>query len=220
MAKYKVGDKVRIVSERPDDRSFVNDMEKYLGKVLTVCRVSDEADGTVRYFFSEAKPGDRFLQMLYAICDAPGYFFKEAWISGLASEKKAVNHPGSGYSVVLRFTGETTTATLMHDDRAVKTAEAKCSPADKFQYGEGAKIAVERLFEKKKETKKTSREPKPGDKFVIIGNSPICHHFFDIGEVVTFVERRVDTPNCARYISAKGLCQSVMDDCVKPYEGK
>lgn len=222
MAKYKVGDKVRIVSERPDDRSFVNDMEKYLGKVLTVCRVSDEVDGTVRYCFSEAKPGDRFLQMLYAICDAPGYFFKEAWISGLASEKNAVNHPGSGYSVVLRFTGETTTATLMHDDRAVKTAEAKCSPADKFQYGEGAKIAVERLFTKKeKEPKKTSREPKPGDKFVIIGNSsPRCYHFFDIGEVVTFVERRADAPNCARYISAKGLRQSVMDDCVKPYEGK
>lgn len=222
MAKYKIGDKVRIVSERPDDRSFVNDMEKYLGKVLTVCRVSDEVDGTVRYYFSEAKPGDRFLQMLYAICDAPGYFFKEAWISGLASEKKAVNCPGSGYSVVLRFTGETTTVTLMHRDRAVKTAVAKCSPADKFQYGEGAKIAVERLFEKKeKNPKKASREPKPGDKFVIIGNSsPLCYHFFDIGEVVTFVERRADNPNCACYISAKGLRQSVMDDCVKPYEGK
>lgn len=222
MAKYKIGDKVRIVSERPNDRSFVNDMEKYLGKVLTVCRVSDEADGTVRYHFSEAKPDDRYLRMLYAICDAPGYFFKEAWISGLASEKKAVNHPGSGYSVVLRFTGGTTTATLMHGDRAVKTAEAKYSPADQFQYGEGAKIAVERLFEKKKkEPKKTSREPKFGDKFVIIGNSsPLCYHFFDIGEVVTFVKRRSDTPNCSDYINARGIRQNVMDDCVKPYEGK
>lgn len=85
---------------------------------------------------------------------------------------KAVNHPGSGYRVVIRFIGKTTTATLMHGDRAVKTAEAKCSPADQFQYGEGAKIAVERLFAKKeKEPKKANREPKPGDKFVIIGNS-------------------------------------------------
>lgn len=225
MAKYKVGDKVRIVSERPDDRSFVNDMEKYLGKVLTVCRVSDEVNGTARYYFSEAKPGDRFLQMLYAICDAPGYFFKEAWISGLASEKKAVNHPGSGYRVVLHFIGKTTTATLMHGDREVKTAEAKCSPADQFQYGEGAKIAVERLFakkekEKEKEPKKASREPKFGDKFVIIGNSSRCYHFFDIGEVVTFVKRRSATPNCSDYINARGVCQNVTDDCVKPYEGK
>lgn len=223
MAKYKVGDKVRIVSKRPDDRSFVNDMEKYLGKVLTVCRVSDEVNGTARYYFSEAKPGGRFLHMLYAICDAPGYFFKEAWISGLASEKKAVNHPGSGYRVVLHFIGKTTTATLMHGDRAVKYAEAKCSPADQFQYGEGAKIAVERLFTKKeKKPKKTNREPKPGDKFVITGNSSshLCHHFFDIGEVVTFVKRSSDTPNCSDYINAMGMRQSVMDDCVKPYEGK
>lgn len=133
---------------------------------------------------------------------------------------RKVNDPDSGYVVVIRFIGETTTATLMHGDREVKTAEAKCSPADQFQYGEGAKIAVERLFEKKKEPKKTSREPKPGDKFVIIGTSPLCYHFFDIGEVVTFVERHAANPNCARYISATGLRQSVMDDCVKPYEGK
>jgi hypothetical protein len=134
---------------------------------------------------------------------------------------RKVNDPDSGYMVVIRFIGETTTATLMHGDREVKTSEAKCSPADKFQYGEGAKIAVDRLFEKKKWPKKASREPKPGDKFVIIGNSsPRCYNFFDIGEVVTFVERRANTPNCAYYISAIGLRQSVMDDCVKPYEGK
>lgn len=223
MAKYKVGDKVRIVSERPDDKAFVNDMEKYLGKVLTVCRVSDEVDGTARYYFTGAKSDDTLVQLMYSVCGVPGYFFKEAWISGLASEKKSVNSPGSGYRVVLHFIGKTTTATLMHGDRAVKYAEAKCSPADQFQYGEGAKIAVERLFaKKKKEPKKTNREPKPGDKFVITGNSPLglCYHFFDIGEVVTFVKRRSDAPNCAYYINAIGTRQTVMDDCVKPYEGK
>lgn len=136
---------------------------------------------------------------------------------------RKVNDPDSGYMVVIRFIGETTTATLMHGDREVKTAEAKCSPADRFQYGEGAKIAVERLFEKKeKEPKKVNREPKVGDKFVITGNSPLglCFHFFNIGEVVTFVKRSSDTPNCAYYINAIGLRQPVMDDCVKPYEGK
>ena len=134
-----------------------------------------------------------------------------------------VNDPDSGYRVVIRFIGETTTATLMHDYRAVKTAEAKCSPADQFQYGEGAKIAVGRLFAKKeKKPKKANREPKPGDKFVITGNSPfpLSHHFFNIGEVVTFVKRRSDRPNCSCYINAIGMHQSVMDDCVKPYEGK
>lgn len=137
--------------------------------------------------------------------------------------KYKVNDPGSGYRVVLHFIGETTTATLMHGYRAVKYAEAKCSPADQFQYGEGAKIAVERLFAKKeKEPKKTNREPKFGDKFVITENSPLglCYHFFDIGEVVTFVKRRSDAPNCSYYINAIGLRQTVMDDCVQPYDGK
>lgn len=215
MAKYKVGDKVRIVSERPDDKAFVDMMEAYLGKVLTVNRVMEPMKGEPVYRFREAVY-DRFLGRLE-------WMFRESWISGLASEKKAVNSPGSGYRVVLHFIGETTTATLMHGDRAVKYAEAKCSPADQFQYGEGAKIAVERLFAKKeKEPKKTNREPKFGDKFVITGNSPLarCYHFFDIGEVVTFVKRCSDAPNCACYINAKGTRQTVSDDCVKPYEGK
>lgn len=136
-----------------------------------------------------------------------------------------VNDPDSGCRVVIRFIGETTTATLMHDYRAVKTAEAKCSPADQFQYGEGAKIAVERLFEKKekekeKEPKKANREPKPGDKFVITGNSSRCIHWFNDGEVVTFVSRTGCVPNCAEYVNSKWVHQRVMDDCVKPYEGK
>lgn len=135
---------------------------------------------------------------------------------------RKVNDPDSGYMVVIRFIGETTTATLMHGDREVKTAEAKCSHVDQFRYDEGAKAAVGRLLAKKaKEPKKANREPKPGDKFVITGNSsPICYHFFDIGEVVTFVKRRSDTPNCSDYINATGMRQQVMDDCVKPYEGK
>ena len=35
MAKYKVGDKVRIVSERPH-RRWNPEMDKYLGKTITV----------------------------------------------------------------------------------------------------------------------------------------------------------------------------------------
>lgn len=40
MAKYKVGDKVRIVSERPWTFGFPDCMVKYLGKTLTVARVN------------------------------------------------------------------------------------------------------------------------------------------------------------------------------------
>ena len=214
MAKYKVGDKVRIVSERPESPRFVDSMVQYLGKTLTVSKVEEETLGAI-YMFQEAAYPECIMDIFFD--NSRGmWVFCEDWIAGLAEPER------EPYTVELRFDGMITTATLKRGWRDVKTTEARCNPKDAYSRAEGARVAVERLFEKKeKKPKKTSREPKPGDKFVIIGNSsPRCYHFFDIGEVVTFVERRADSPNCARYISATGLRQSVMDDCVKPYEGK
>lgn len=208
MAKYKVGDKVRIVSERPDDSMFVESMSKYLGKVLTVSEVEEATTKGTLYRFREAPYKGVALSMYRVLGLGTGAWnFKEAWISGLASEKKAGNHPGSGYSVVLRFIGKTTTATLMHGDRAVKTAEAKCSPADKFQYGEGAKIAVERLFEKKKPMADIE------EKFVITRES--IFHCFKRGQIVRLVHR----DGCiSRYKDEKGTLQYVPDAHVRPYK--
>lgn len=42
--------------------------------------------------------------------------------------------------------GKTTFATMYKDGKKVKTAEAKCHPDDDFDFGIGAKLAVERLF--------------------------------------------------------------------------
>ena len=215
--KYKIGDKVRIVSERPASPCFVDPMVQYLGKTLTVSKVEEKTLGTIYRFQEATYPASVSFIMERSLLKTNGMWaFCEDWISGLAEPER------EPCTVELRFDGMITTATLKRGGRDVKTAEARCNPKDAYSRAEGARVAVERLFTKKeKEPKKTSREPKPGDKFVIIGNSsPRCYHFFDIGEVVTFVERRADAPNCARYISAKGLRQSVMDDCVKPYEGK
>lgn len=213
MAKYKVGDKVRIVSERPANPRMV----QYLGKTVTVSKVVEETLGTIYRFQEATYPESVSSIMEIFLPKANGMWaFCEDWIAGLAEPER------EPCTVELRFDGMITTATLKRGGRDVKTAEARCNPKDAYSRAEGARVAVERLFEKKeKNPKKASREPKPGDKFVIIGNSsPHCYHFFDIGEVVTFVERRVDTPNCAYYINARGSYQHVMDDCVKPYEGK
>lgn len=97
--------------------------------------------------------------------------------------KYKVNDPGSGYRVVLHFIGETTTATLIHGYRAVKYAEAKCSPADQFQYGEGAKIAVERLFAKKKKNpSRTSWIKNPAEAFFVVNTD--YQRSFSPGEIV------------------------------------
>lgn len=136
MAKYKVGDRVRIVGQKPNHPEFVTNMEKYLGKTLTV---RDVVEGSTSYTFDEA----------YLI-PSPGryWFFLEAWITGLA-EPQTERHGDNGLSVVIRFHGNKTTARLMRGDTIVKTASARRNPADKYSHAKGAALAMERLFSKK-----------------------------------------------------------------------
>ena len=75
MAKYKVGDKVRIVSQRPDELTFVQSMCKYLGKVLTVKSVEEMPCGTI-YELNEAAVSLPWIHH--------DWIFKEEWLAGLA----------------------------------------------------------------------------------------------------------------------------------------
>lgn len=94
-------------------------------------------------------------------------------------------------TVELRFDGMITTATLKRGGRDVKTAEARCNPKDTYSRVEGARVAVERLFEKKrkedkpKESKREQGKPKVGDKFVVVQKRYLPHHRFAIGDIVT-----------------------------------
>ena len=201
MAKYKVGDKVRIVRERPKDFGFVDLMEEYLGKTLTVSKVKERPYTETDYYLEEAvvKGG---------LFDGIHWTFSESWISGLAEPEQ------EPYTVELRFDGMITTATLKRNGRDVKTAEARCNPKDTYSRAEGARVAVERLFEKKrKEDKPKESKPKIGDKFVIVGNT--CHHNFRIGEIVT-----CDTiiRSTKFYQDSDGMIQFVADSDVKPYK--
>lgn len=54
-----------------------------------------------------------------------------------------VNEPTP--KIVITTDGKTTTARLYEDNKVVKTAEAKCSPEDTFDFKIGAKLAFERL---------------------------------------------------------------------------
>lgn len=131
MAKYKVGDRVRIVSQKPNHPGFMADMEQYLGKTLTARSVVDGITGA-RYTFDEA----------YLI---PIYGFPEAWIAGLVKPKQKKE---SGLRVVIRFDGSVTTARMIRGGTVVKTATARCSPKDQYSHAEGARVAMERLFAK------------------------------------------------------------------------
>lgn len=209
MAKYKVGDKVRIVSERPKDWCYADDMGKYLGKTLTINMVKWHPYLGTLYFLEGAITE-------HGICAGSSWAFKESWISGLAEPER------KPCTVVLRFDGMITTATLKRGGRDVNTAEARCNPKDTYSRAEGARVAVERLFEKKrkedkpKESKREQGKPKVGDKFVVVQKRYLPQHCFAIGDIVT-LEAISTVDNLYRLGKQY---QYVNDRDLKPYKEK
>lgn len=204
MAKYKVGDKVRIVSERPQ-QCWNPEMDKYLGKTMTVTASGRNSRGETYYRVFE----DRTSEGIW-------WYWYEDMISGLAELER------EPCTVELRFDGMITTATLKRGGRDVKTAEARCNPKDTYSRAEGARAAVERLFEKKRKEKDKPKESKPkiGDKFVVTGNRPFgeCHHHFRIGEIVTLVGPEISCTGERVFKNRVGWEQVVRMDCVCPYK--
>lgn len=196
MAKYKVGDKVRIVSERPRER-WNPEMDKYLGKTMTITKSGINHIGV--YYHMEDDDNDFHFH----------WYWYEDMISGLAEQEKPADE---NLSVTIRFCGRTTVAELYKNGRVVKVENARCNPKDEYSRSEGARIAVERLFEKKgKESEPKVSKPKVGDKFKIVGNT--YFHGFHIGEIVTLVS--VDSDS-GQYEDRKGMRQWVYGCDVMP----
>ena len=93
MAKYKVGDKVRIVRKRPREH-WNPEMGKYLGKTMTIIE-SGIIHGEV-YYNMEEDGDDPFRY----------WYWYENMIAGLAEPER------KPCTVELRFDGMITTATL------------------------------------------------------------------------------------------------------------
>lgn len=213
MAKYKVGDKVRIVSERPDSKNYVDGMVRFLGKEITISKVCKEF-GAAYYYSDDAKPKDPIQECFCKWLGVPGYFFRDEWISGLVEPAR------EPCTVELRFDGMITTATLKRGGRDVKTAEARCNPKDTYSRAEGARVAVERLFEKKrKEDKPKESKPKVGDKFVVTVKGGKFGHGFGIGDIVTLVNIQQDD-GCFRLVDKSGFIQILHPSEGRPYKEK
>lgn len=200
MAKYKVGDKVRIVSKRPQ-KDWNPDMDKYLGKTATIIK-SGINDNGVYYYIEEDR--DDFLGH---------WFWYEDMIAGLVEPER------EPCTVELRFDGMITTATLKRGGRDVKTAEARCNPKDTYSRAEGARVAVERLFDKKrKEDKPKESKPKMWDKFVVTKEDGKYGHLFNTGEIVTLL--KVLKNGNLRLVNEAGLVQLLPPSEVRPYKEK
>ena len=203
MAKYKVGDKVRIVDHRTDNMNHFGRMDKWLGKVMTI------RERLLSGYRMEEDYGENI---------GLGWQWDDSMISGLAEPAR------EPCTVELRFDGMITTATLKRGGRDVKTAEARCNPKDTYSRAEGARVAVERLFEKKrkedkpKESKPKVSKPKMWDKFVVTGNEGKYGHCFNIGEIVTLV--KIFENGDFRLVNEAGFVQTLHPSEVRPYKEK
>lgn len=96
----------------------------------------------------------------------------ENWIAGLARENK----------IVITSDGEKTLARLYDGNKIIKTATAKCSPDDDFDFETGATIAFDRLFDKHEK-----EEPK------YFNGKAVCmkeYPGFTVGRIYEFVDGR------------------------------
>lgn len=201
MAKYKVGDKVRIVST-PRLARWNSVMNKWLGETMTITSVNVNSNGEIFYRMAEDR-GDFY---------GCGWCWYADMISGLAESDRE-------YTVELRFDGMITTATLKRGGRDVKTAEARCNPKDTYSRAEGARVAVERLFAKKrKEGKPKESKPKMWDKFVVTVNNGKSGHCFNIGEIVTLI--KVLRNGNLKFVNEAGIVQVLTPSEVLPYKEK
>lgn len=119
--KFKVGDRVRVLDGskiRKYRGGWVTEMRKYVEGVYTICEVRHGAETANGYYLK----------------DGGGYIYDERGLELVANNK-----------IVITTDGKTTLARLYDGNNVIKSAEAKCSPDDEFDFSTGAKIAFERL---------------------------------------------------------------------------
>ena len=135
---FKVGDRVRIVKK--------NSHCAEIGATGVICYCNGENsrfDYGVR--FDKANP--HFHSCAYKCEIHHGQYVRADEIEKITTCDE---------KIVITTDGKTTLVRLYENGKVTKTAEAKCSPSDKFDFAVGAKIAFERLNEKneKEETEK------------------------------------------------------------------
>lgn len=98
---------------------------------------------------------------------------------GKESELELINDN----KIVITTNGKEVLARLYGGNKVIKTATAKCSPEDTFNFETGAKLAYDRLMTTTPSAEVETSKYKAGDKVKVIGRRS-CHGM-NMGEVVT-----------------------------------
>ena len=137
--KLKVGDKVRIVSVRPettrnDDLYWSVLMDKYLGKVLTINALPKKDRWNTYYYVTTEEAAQPL-----AFGQSEGWYFSPRMIAEKVKERQ---------TIVIKRDGLTVTA-YCGDKKGV----AHCNPDDEFDLYTGAKLALNRAFGREEKLK-------------------------------------------------------------------
>lgn len=130
----KPGDKVRIANKRGECWDPAGRMDKYMGKVMTVRAIRLNNGYGIEMEEGKDENGSR------------NWWFTEHDLTEVLTAFDHAEPEETDVTVKLHFCGRETTAMLVKGADIVKTAVARCHPADEYDRGEGAKIAVNRLF--------------------------------------------------------------------------
>ena len=117
--KFKIGDRVRVQGVPAQEAHRA----KYNGLVTTIKAINPNGEAAYGGKPHYSVTGERIY-----------YIFHEIELVPVNEEK-----------IVITTDGKTTVATLYDGDKVVKEAKADCSPDDKFDFTQGAKLAFERL---------------------------------------------------------------------------
>lgn len=184
--KYKVGDKVRVIgdlkkgwryymADKKTSNTAVSAMEKLKGQVVTI---------------SGRNPNGQ-----YHVKECPcGIFGEYCWTDEMFEPVAETCNK----KIVITTDGTKTLARLYEGNKVVKTAMAKCSPEDTFDFATGARLAFERL----RESEETERA-KPQLKYH--SGKVVCTHRgtddgYTVGKIYEFVNGTVvDDDGDVRY---------------------
>ena len=116
-----------------------------------------------------------------------GYTYaKNAWCEWLGKDYYEFELVEENNKIVITTDGKTTTSRLFNGKELIRKAEAKCSPDDEFDFMVGAKLAMERLEEKKNPFK-------VGD-YVKVTGCKSFHHHLPVGSVGRVL--KIDDDSC------------------------
>ena len=121
--KYKVGDKVRVVSKRTFNMNSYGEMDKYLGRVVTIVGFHPGGDYQIAEDRGEYYGG--------------GWYWHDSMFDGLVDENRSIH---------ITSDGRTTHAILKDGKRIIKRSKATCAPNDEFDIIKGAMLALSRLM--------------------------------------------------------------------------